>query len=94
MPLGDPRPPIQDEDAEGQTRAHTAIWGGGGPTMPGEEPEEASEARRPLRLETESKGGTQLNVEGDMGQGASQAQAVEFPQGETEVFQPKVSADA
>ena len=29
-----------------------------------------------------------------MGQGASQAQAVELPQEETEAFQPEVSADA
>ena len=94
MPLGDPRHPIQDEDAEGQTGAHTAIWGGGGPTVPGEEPEEASEAGTPLRLETRSEGGTHQNTEGDAGQGASQAQAVELPQEETEAFQPEVSADA
>ena len=67
MPLGDPRPPIQDEDAEGQTGAHTAIWGGGGPTVPGEEPEEASEARRSLRLETKNEGGTHQNTKGDAG---------------------------
>ena len=70
MPLGDPRPPIQDEDVEGQAGAHTAIWGGAGPTMPGEEPEEASEARRPLRQDTENEGGTPQNTEGDAGQGA------------------------
>ena len=75
MPLGDPRPPIQDEDAEGQTGAQTAIWGGGGLTMPGEEPEEATEAGRPLRLETEHKceGWTYQTSEGDSGQGASRA---------------------
>ena len=59
-----------------------------------EEPEEASEARRQLRLETKSKGGTHQNTEGDARQGASQAQAVELPQEETEAFQPEVSADA
>ena len=94
MTLGDPRPPIQDEDAEGQTGAHTEIRGGGGPTMPGEEPEEASEAGRPLQLETENEGRTHQNTKGDTGQGASQAQAVELPQEETEAFQPEVSADA
>ena len=62
--------------------------------MPGEEPEEASEAGRPLQLETENEGGTHQNTKGDAGQGASQAQAVELPQEETEAFQPEVSADA
>ena len=94
MPLEDPRPPIQNEGADGQTGPHTAIWGSGGPAVPREEPEEAPGAGGPLRLETDNEGGAHRNVEGDMGQGASQAQAVELPQGETEVFQPEVLADA
>ena len=35
MPLVGSRPPIQDEDVEGQAWAHTAIWGDAGLTMPG-----------------------------------------------------------
>ena len=43
---------------------------------------------------TESEGRTHQNTEGDAGQGASQAQAVELPQDETEALQSEVSADA
>ena len=71
------------------------IWGGGGPPIPGEEPEEAAEAGRPLRSETEHKGEgwTYQTTEGDSGQGAPRVQPVELPHEEPETLQPEASAD-
>ena len=77
-----------------QTRAHTAIWGGAGPTMPGEEPEETSVARRPIQLDTEKKDGTRQDIEVDERQETSTAQVVELPLEETEASQPEASTDA
>ena len=72
------------------------IWGSGGSTAPREEPEEATEAGRPLHLETEHKGRslTYQTTEEDTGRGASRVQLVEHPQEEPETLQPEISADS
>ena len=56
MPPANPRPLMQGEDEEGQTGPLTITWGSGGPIAPREEPEEATENRRSLYLETEDEG--------------------------------------
>ena len=56
MPPVDLRLPMQGEDEEGQTGPSMIAWGSGGPIAPREEPEEATENRRSLYLETEDKG--------------------------------------
>ena len=88
MPPASLRPPRQGEDEEGQTGPSMITWGSGGPIAPRKEPEEATENRRSLYLETEDEGRdlTYQTTEEDTGQRALLIHTVECQQEEPEIL--------